>query len=122
MSFLIFATDCKAPQTRLPLNLTLLLANIMLKWRTNSYIPTVSYLTLLDIYNIVAIVLICIQIAWSAIIAGVDISVASGIDRGFLFGIASAFILFNIMFVARVGFLFLKFKKLRNLEKEFFSV
>ena len=122
MSFLIFATDCKSPQIRLPMNLTLLLANILLKWRTNSYIPAVSYLTMLDIYNMISIIFICIQTSWNAIIAGVDISVSGSLDRSFLIGISSAFGLFNILFVTKVVFQFWKLKKLRDLETDFLKV
>jgi hypothetical protein len=56
----IFAIDCKLPQGRLQTTCTLLLTSVSLKWVTNRYLPTISYLTSLDKYSMVCIFFLCL--------------------------------------------------------------
>ena len=58
-SFSIFAIDYKLVQSRLQTTFTILLTSISFKWVINRSLPTVSYLTSLDIYSIANIIFLC---------------------------------------------------------------
>lgn len=58
----VYAIPASDFAARVSVNLTLLLTAVAFKFVTNSWVPQVSYLTLLDKYTIVAILMLVIQV------------------------------------------------------------
>jgi hypothetical protein len=61
--------DAKLPQSRLPSTATMLLTSVSFKWVVGRLLPTVSYLTSLDKYSLVSLMLIAMQLLYHALIA-----------------------------------------------------
>lgn len=74
MNFLItlisltnFSIDLERPQNRLSGTFTLILTSISFKWVTNRSLPTISYMTSLDKYQIVSILFMCLECIWHSL-------------------------------------------------------
>jgi len=67
ISITVFSIDHQSPQFRLQSMFTILLSAISLKWSILKRLPSISYLTLLDLYQIASIFFICLIISWHAI-------------------------------------------------------
>ena len=76
-SMTTFSMPCHLPQSRLQTMCTVLLTSITFKWVINRSLPTVYYLTSLDFYSLMNILLICICLCWHAIIGVVNNNDAS---------------------------------------------
>lgn len=70
-SLSIFSIRCHLNASRLQIACTLLLTLVTFKWVINRTLPTVSYMTNLDKYQTVSMLLICGQIMWYAVISSV---------------------------------------------------
>ncbi len=67
MSFTVYSINNKESQYRLQSTFLLLLSAISLKWTIiNRALPSVNYSTLLDFYQILNILFICLKAAWHA--------------------------------------------------------
>ena len=122
MSLAIFAVDSKLPFNRLQITITLLLTSVMLKWTTNRNLPTISYLTSLDLYSIICILLLCLQSAYHAIVGSFwDKPTAIVIDKWILIGFSIIFILFNFCFVIWTARIYIKLAKYGKKEKRFLA-
>lgn len=68
MSLTVYSIENTTPQYRLQSSFTILLSAISLKWTIiNRSLPSISYLTLLDAYQILSIFFICLNSAWHAL-------------------------------------------------------
>lgn len=67
VSFTVFSIDINSPQFRLQGMFTILLSAISLKWAILKRLPCISYLTLLDQYQISSIAFICLIATWHAV-------------------------------------------------------
>jgi hypothetical protein len=64
-----FVIDYKMPQSRLPSTATMLLSSVSFRWVVGKMLPVVSYLTSLDKYALISMMIITIQLIYHAIIA-----------------------------------------------------
>ncbi|CAF0809229.1 unnamed protein product [Adineta steineri] len=71
LAFCIFSISPDLPQNRLQITCTLLLTSVTFRWVVNRSLPPVSYLTTLDIYAIISIVILVVLCVWHSIIASV---------------------------------------------------
>ncbi|CAF1028908.1 unnamed protein product [Adineta steineri] len=83
-AFCIFSIPPDLPQNRLQITCTLLLTSVTFRWVVNRSLPTISYLTTLDKYAIISIIMLVLLCVWHSIIASViflnpDIAVLKGI-------------------------------------------
>lgn len=67
VSFTVFSIELKEPQFRIQSMFTILLAAISLKWSILKLLPSISYLTLLDLYQVLSIFFICMIVSWHAV-------------------------------------------------------
>lgn len=68
-SLAVFSMRCHLNPNRIQTECTLLLTSVTFKWATNRYLPTVSYMTQLDKYQMVCMLLLFGQIIWDAVIS-----------------------------------------------------
>ncbi|CAF0922000.1 unnamed protein product [Adineta ricciae] len=83
-AFCIFSIPPDLPQSRLQITCTLLLTSITFRWVVNRSLPTISYLTTLDKYAIISIIMLVLLCIWHSIIAAFiflnpDVAVLKGI-------------------------------------------
>lgn len=115
-----FAIEIRRVQNRLSGTFTLILTSISFKWVTNRSLPTVSYMTQLDVYQIVNIIYMCFLCVWHAIVAAFfDESQKDNLDKWFLLGFSVLFVLFHIYFLFGFWIAYKKIIAIRKLEKEF---
>jgi hypothetical protein len=62
-----FVVDGKLAQSRLPSTAAMMLTSINMRWAVGKSLPTVSYLTKIDMYSIGSIVLIVAQLIYHAL-------------------------------------------------------
>ncbi len=74
-----FVVDVKLPQSRLPSTATMLLTSVSFKSVVGRFLPTVSYLTSLDKYSLVSLMIIAMQLLYHALIAAFYSSTTEGI-------------------------------------------
>ncbi|CAF0784139.1 unnamed protein product [Didymodactylos carnosus] len=70
-AFCIFAIPPNLPQNRLQITCTLLLTSVTFRWVVNRSLPTISYLTTLDKYAIVSIIILVLLCVWHSVIGAV---------------------------------------------------
>jgi hypothetical protein len=122
-SFNIFAIDCKLPQNRLQNVFTLLLTSISFKWVINRSLPTVSYLTSLDVYAIANIFFLCIVSVWHSIVGTFwEVKLAREIDQWLLVAYAGLFIVIQITLFIRLLVPYSKIFQLKKKEKMFLKM
>ncbi|CAF2842061.1 unnamed protein product [Rotaria sp. Silwood2] len=68
-SFCIFSIPPDLPQSRLQITCTLLLTSVTFRWVVNRSLPTISYLTTLDKYAIISIIMLVLLCVWHSVIA-----------------------------------------------------
>ena len=119
-SFNVFGIDCRFPQSRLQNTFTLLLTSISFKWVINRSLPTVAYLTSLDIYSLANIILLCAAGAWHAVVGSCwDDTFAREIDKWLLIGFAGLFIIVQLLLLIHLFLPYFAIKRLRRKEAEF---
>jgi hypothetical protein len=115
-----FAIEIRRVQNRLSGTFTLILTSISFKWVTNRSLPTVSYMTSLDRYQIVNILYMCLLCIWHAVIAAFfDITIKDYLDIWLLIAFSLLFILFHIYFLIGFYVAYSKIKEIARLELEF---
>ena len=62
-----FVVDIKIPQSRLPATCTLMLTSVSIRWTIGRLLPTVSYLTSLDKYSLVSMLIITMELLYHGI-------------------------------------------------------
>lgn len=68
LSFATFAVSPELPQNRLQLSFTLLLTSVAFKFVINQSLPKISYLTYMDKYVLLSLVILCVVCIWHALI------------------------------------------------------
>ena len=126
-SFCVFSISCLLPQNRLQTTFTLLLTSISFKWVVNRSLPTISYLTSLDIYALVNIFFLCLVAAWHGIVGNCwsnDPTYAKFIDKWLLIAYAALFFLIQLVLFIRLVtpyfFIYQLKRKEENFLKRFF--
>ena len=123
MSLAIFSIDCKLVQNRLAIILSLLLTSIVLKQTTNKNIPTVSYLTALDIYSLISIGFLCTEVIWHALIGTYWVKPnATSIDKWVLVAFSILYSSFNLFFLLWLIYYRHKLKTYEKKEKNFLKL
>lgn len=100
ISFNVFSIDLNSPQFRIQSMLTILLAAISLKWSILKRLPSISYLTLLDIYQIASICFICLVLTWHALQAAFFYQ--HSLDPIMMLFLMAVFFLFHGFFILRI--------------------
>ncbi|CAF2564401.1 unnamed protein product [Rotaria sp. Silwood2] len=98
MAFATFSVTYNLPQNRLQLSFTLLLTAVTFKWVVVRCLPTISYLTTLDKYVLLSMVMLCVVCAWHAIIAVCPTDVAPRWDNMALISLAVIYTVFHLVF------------------------
>ncbi|CAF0768013.1 unnamed protein product [Rotaria sp. Silwood1] len=98
MAFTTFSVTYNLPQNRLQLSFTLLLTAVTFKWVVVRCLPTISYLTTLDKYVLLSMVMLCVVCAWHALIAVCPPDTAPYWDNIALISLAIIYVLFHIIF------------------------
>ncbi|ELU17488.1 hypothetical protein CAPTEDRAFT_228357 [Capitella teleta] len=103
LSFATFAVSPELPQNRLQLSFTLLLTSITFKFVINQSLPKISYLTYMDKYVLLSLVILCMVCVWHAV---VTVFVHHGIN--FLMTLErDVFIAFSVIYIGfHVVFIF----------------
>ncbi|KAK2172128.1 hypothetical protein NP493_990g00005 [Ridgeia piscesae] len=68
LSFATFAVSPELPQNRLQLSFTLLLTSVTFKFVINQSLPKISYLTYMDKYVLLSLVILCVVCIWHAVV------------------------------------------------------
>ncbi|CAF1375144.1 unnamed protein product [Adineta steineri] len=98
MAFTTFSVTYNLPQNRLQLSFTLLLTAVTFKWVVVRCLPTISYLTTLDKYVLLSMVMLCVVCGWHAIIAICPTNVAPRWDNIAFITLAVIYTLFHLIF------------------------
>lgn len=115
-----FAIEIRRPQNRLSGTFTLILTSISFKWVTNRSLPTVSYMTSLDKYQIVNILYMCLLCIWHAVVASFwTPDLRAYLDTISLVVFSVLFILFHIYFAIGFVVAYKKIQEVSALELEF---
>ena len=117
ISLAVFAINQKTPHFRLQTTYTLLLTAISLKWVIlNRALPSISYLTSLDVYQITSFTFICSLSTWHALVATFwTVEYSEYLDNCMAIFFAVIFALIHIVFL---GWVYLNNNKKRKLKKE----
>ncbi|RNA23241.1 gamma aminobutyric acid receptor subunit [Brachionus plicatilis] len=107
LGFVPFSFNHSFPHFRIQTTCLLILSSINFRWIVTQKLPTVSYLTTLDKYAIVALIFLVSLCAWHAVIGSVlfssiDKEYVGGIDKYALFFIGTYF-LFRYRRYSHVG-------------------
>lgn len=100
-----FSIKVERPDFRLQSTYLLIMTSIQFKWIVNRSMPAIHYLTSLDIYHFICIVIICSVGSWHAIVgkfvnSGVwELEHAKKLDTAVLIGLGSFTFFFNIGFL-----------------------
>ncbi|CAF1415487.1 unnamed protein product [Adineta steineri] len=98
MAFTTFSVTYNLPQNRLQLSFTLLLTAVTFKWVVVRCLPTISYLTTLDKYVLLSMVMLCVVCAWHSIIAVCPTDVAPHWDNLAFITLVVIYTLFHLVF------------------------
>ncbi len=120
ISFTVFENAINTPHYRLNSMFTILLAAVSLKWTILEKIPSISYLTLLDIYQVGSIIFICLVISWHAV--GAAFFPEGGYDNAFMCIYMSIFFLAHLVLVCWVYGIYVRRQTLSRKERQFFEV
>ena len=98
-----------------------LLISVSFKFVSNRSLPTISYMTSLDMYQIISIVYLASCCVWHSVISVVnkDMAVKTVIDRSVLAAFALFFIVIQIVFAMNIGLGYRKIKKIEQAEAKF---
>jgi len=66
-----FVVDIKIPQSRLPATCTLMLTSVSIRWTIGRLLPTVSYLTSLDKYSLVSMLIITTELLYHGVMGAI---------------------------------------------------
>ena len=66
-----FVVDIKIPQSRLPATCTLMLTSVSIRWTVGRLLPTVSYLTSLDKYSLVSMLIITSELLYHGVMGAI---------------------------------------------------
>ncbi|CAF0969431.1 unnamed protein product [Rotaria sordida] len=128
-SFCIFSIPPDLPQNRLQITCTLLLTSVTFRWVVNRSLPTISYLTTLDKYAIISIIMLVLLCVWHSIIATliflnsktsslsraiVPTNIYVNIDRYVFICLFTIYIIIHILLM--IWLIFVPYKRRREME------
>ena len=121
MSLTLFVIDTKLAQNRISGTFTLILTSFSFKVVTSKTLPTISYLTSLDKYQIINIVYLALCCVWHSVCASLNIEHEKKfyLDKVVLCCFASFFTLIQILFAISFMKSYQKIKALKKLEDKF---
>ena len=123
LSLTLFAIESKMSQNRISGTFTLILTSFSFKIVTSKTLPTISYLTSLDKYQIINIVYLGMCCVWHAVCAtlSIDADRKYVLDKIVLSCLATCFILIQVVFGISLAISYQKIKALKELEEKFVS-
>ncbi|CAF1090090.1 unnamed protein product [Rotaria sp. Silwood1] len=128
-SFCIFSIPPDLPQSRLQITCTLLLTSVTFRWVVNRSLPTISYLTTLDKYAIISIIILVLLCVWHSVIATliflnpppaslsrniIPTNTYVNIDRYVFICLFSIYIIIHILLI--IWLIFVPYKRRREME------
>ena len=121
LSLTLFVIDTKLAQNRISGTFTLILTSFSFKVVTSKTLPTISYLTSLDKYQIINIVYLALCCVWHSVCASLNIDHESKfyLDKIILCCFATVFTLIQLTFSFSFMKSYQKIKALKNLEDKF---
>ncbi len=117
----MFVIDTKLAQNRISGTFTLILTSFSFKVVTSKTLPTISYLTSLDKYQIINIVYLALCCVWHSVCASLNIDHEKKffLDKVVLCCFASVFTLIQLTFTFSFMKSYQKIKALKHLEDKF---
>lgn len=96
-----FSFAANAPHFRIQTTCLLILSSVNFRWIVTQRLPTVSYLTTLDVYAIIALILLVSLSCWHAIIGSkmIDDTARNAVDMYMLIGIGAFYFLFHVVYI-----------------------
>ena len=124
LSLVIFSIDTDKAPNRITGTFTLILTSVSFKFVSNRSVPTVSYMTSLDRYQIILIMFLCSCCLWHAIISGIltkseQLILKVFVDKMALCIFAVVFFVIQFTFSIIIYLSYLKIKKLESQEKQY---
>lgn len=115
-----FVVDIKIPQSRLPATCTLMLTSVSIRWTVGRLLPTVSYLTSLDKYSLMSMLIITTELIYHGIMGyifrKIPEDIAYKIDAGAFLVFCSLIILKQLVFFGWISNRMLHRKKINSEE------
>ncbi|CAD5114966.1 DgyrCDS3996 [Dimorphilus gyrociliatus] len=103
LTFCSFTVDKESPKDRLGITLTLLLTSVAFKMVVSRSLPTISYLTSLDIYILINMMILVVQSIHTTCISLItNKSIQDKADKYFLYALATFFVMDHVVFSAYV--------------------
>lgn len=101
LAFATFSVDKELPQNRLQLSFTLVLTAVAFKSVVNSSLPRISYLTYMDKYLLVSMVMLSAVCTWHAIVTRLNYNrpYADRVENIVLTILSILYIIYNIGFI-----------------------
>ena len=123
LSLTQFIIEAKAAEARIRGIFTLILTSFSFKVVTSRSLPTISYLTSLDKYQIVNIIFLASLCVWHSICAAlkIDYELKVNIDTIMAYAFGSLFILIQILLIITLILSNRKVNKLKEDDKNFIS-
>ena len=120
LGFVPFSFNHSLPHFRIQTTCLLILSSINFRWIVTQKLPTVSYLTTLDKYAIVALIFLVSLCAWHAVIGSVlfssiDREYVKSIDKYALFFIVTLYFFFHVTYI---GYFLFQFRRYSNVGKD----
>jgi len=121
LGFVPFSFAAYSPHFRIQTTCLLILSSVNFRWIVTSRLPTVSYLTTLDLYAIGALVFLVLLCCWHAIIGTfllndiMDTPLRIEIDFYALYVISSVYVIFHVVYII---FFLIKYLRYGNITKE----
>jgi hypothetical protein len=119
----IFAIETRLAQNRISGTFTLILTSVSFKWVTNRNVPTISYMTSLDKYQIVNIFYLVMCCVWHSICSTLDMEYEKKyiLDKVVLCMFATFFLSIQVVFSIGLVIAYRRIIKLKQLEKKFLA-
>lgn len=103
--------------------LRVVVISVSFKWVTNRTLPTISYLTSLDKYQIISIIYLAMCCVWHSSISTVDLDMPTKtvIDRSVLCVFATVFLTIQVIFGLNIVLAYRKIKEIEKSEAKFIA-
>ena len=123
LGFVPFSFQNDLPQFRIQTTLLLYLSEVNFRWIVTQRLPSISYLTILDIYAITALVFLVLLCVWHAIIGSSLMSQILQSDRDIIdriafYILASCFVLFHLVYTLYFVWKMSRYRKIGKLIEE----
>lgn len=120
LGFVPFSFNHSLPHFRIQTTCLLILSSINFRWIVTQKLPTVSYLTTLDKYAIVALIFLVSLCAWHAVIgsalfSSIDREYVKRVDKYALFFIGGLYFMFHLTYIT---YFLIQYKRYSNVGKE----